>query len=153
MTLTFRPLPAGLPDLDQLPAAAVRHMRVDRPDSYPCRRCLRDAEPGERVVLLSYDPFVGVSPYSQPGPIYVHEKPCAPRAADLDRAPVQLTRRRLSVRSFNSRHLMLDAQVIDGAEVEQVAEAMLGRRNAAYLHVHNAAPGCFAVRIDPVVKG
>ena len=146
--LAFRPLPAALPDLDRLSSAVVRHAVVDRPDAYPCRRCLRDAEPGERVVLISYDPFTGDSPYRQPGPIYLHEQPCAPRDADLETAPGQLRRRQLSVRSFDARHLMLEAQVIDGAEVEQVAVAMLDRHDAAYLHVHNAAPGCFAVRID-----
>ena len=77
-TFAVRPLPAPLPSSPSLPADA-RTIVVDEPDSYPCRRCLRDAAPGETVVLLSYDPFVdgADTPYRQPGPIFVHAGPCA----------------------------------------------------------------------------
>jgi hypothetical protein len=38
-------------------------LTVDAPHSTPCRRCLTDAEPGERVLLVSHDPFDVDSPY------------------------------------------------------------------------------------------
>ena len=145
-TLIFHPLPAPVPGLDELPADAVRRVTVDVPNSYPCRRCLRDAEPGERVVLLSYNPFLGISPYSQPGPIYLHEAPCHP--GEIDAVPDQLTRRVLSVRAFTADHQMTDAVIAPGKELDDVALALFERPDVAYLHVHNAGPGCFAVRID-----
>lgn len=145
---TLTPLPAPLPALHPLPDGA-RRVRVDDAHGYPCRRCLRDAEPGETVVLLSYDPFLeSGSPYRQPGPIYVHDRPCAPDAAPDGALPDQLTRRLLSVRAFNAKALMRDATVTAGTELAQVASAMLADPKVAYLHVHNAGPGCFAVRID-----
>jgi hypothetical protein len=134
------PLPAPLtadPD-------AVRVL-AGEPNAFPCRRCLRDAEPGEALLLLGYDPFLGASPYAGRGPIYVHEHDCAPFAGEG--LPDQLTRRLLSVRAYDDRHMLVDAEVTEGAELEFVAERMLGGK-AAYLHVHNARPGCFAARID-----
>jgi hypothetical protein len=127
---------------------SARTVVVDEAHAYPCRRCLRDAEPGERVVLLSYDPFVADSatPYRQPGPIYVHEHPCAYEASD--RTPEQLARRVLSVRSFGSDDFMLGGAVIQGSELQETAGRLLADDAVAYLHVHNAGPGCFAVRID-----
>src|SRR3954451_1862361 len=131
-------LPAPLTD----DPAGVR-VTADAPGSYPCRRCLRDAEPGDQLLLLSYDPFLGAGPYAGPGPIYVHER-CEPFAGDG--LPEQLTRRLLSVRAYDERHMMVDADVVDGKDLGDAAQRLL--REASYLHVHNARPGCFAARID-----
>jgi len=133
------PLPAPLID----DPGAVR-VRADKPNAYPCRRCLQDADPGETMVLLSYDPFTGTSPYSGPGPIYVHERDCTP--FDGDGIPDQLTRRLLSVRAYDDDHMLVDADVIEGTTLSGTADRLL--REASYLHVHNARPGCFAARVD-----
>jgi len=146
--LHFRPLPAPLPDLDELPPGTVRRVIADQPDAYPCRRCLHDAEPGDELVLLSYDPFLGTSPYRHAGPIFVHVRDCAPDPQDLVRAPEQLLRRRLSLRGFDRDHNQIATAVIDGTEVERASSRMLADPAVAYLHVHNAAPGCFAVRVE-----
>jgi Protein of unknown function (DUF1203) len=139
MRMRVTPLPAPLTD----DPGAIR-VRVDKPNAYPCRRCLKDGEVGETMVLLSYDPFVGASPYSGPGPIYVHDRDCTP--FDGQEIPDQLTRRLLSVRAYDASHMLVDADVVEGAELEDAAQRLL--RDASYLHVHNARPGCFAARID-----
>ena len=135
------PLPAPLVDDPH----AVR-VTADAPNSYPCRRCLQDAAPGEALLLTSYDPFTGSSPYSGAGPIYVHAHDCERFAGDG--IPEQLTRRLLSVRAYDERHMLVDADVVDGAELEAVAQRLLAEDTATYVHVHNARPGCFAARID-----
>jgi Protein of unknown function (DUF1203) len=133
------PLPAPLePD-----PGAVR-VTADKPNDYPCRRCLRDAEVGEPLLLVGYDPFLGASPYSGRGPIYVHEHACTPFAGEG--LPEQLTRRLLSVRAYDERHMLVDADVVDGEQLEAAASRLLD--GAAYLHVHNARPGCFAARVE-----
>jgi hypothetical protein len=144
---TLNPLPARLPSLEPLPRGA-KTVVVDEAHSYPCRRCLRDAEPGEQVVLLSYDPFDDAtsSAYRQPGPIFVHAEPCAYEPSDT--LPDQLTRRLLSVRSFAADHAMQRGVVIQGVELRETVERLLADESVAYLHVHNAGPGCFATRID-----
>jgi hypothetical protein len=133
------PLPAPLTD----DPGAIR-VRVDKPNAYPCRRCLQDGEVGETMVLLSYDPFVGASPYSGPGPIYVHDRECS--LFEGKEIPDQLTRRLLSVRAYDGDHMLVDADVVQGDELGDAAQRLL--RQASYLHVHNARPGCFAARID-----
>jgi Protein of unknown function (DUF1203) len=133
------PLPAPLTD----DSAAIR-VRVDKPNAYPCRRCLQDAEVGETMLLLSYDPFVGASPYRGPGPIYVHDRECG--TFEGEGVPDQLTRRLLSVRAYDERHMLVDADVIEGTDLPATAQRLLN--GASYLHVHNARPGCFAARID-----
>jgi hypothetical protein len=42
--------------------------------------------------------------------------------------------------------MLVDADVIEGVELPATAQRLL--RDASYLHVHNARPGCFAARID-----
>jgi hypothetical protein len=99
------------------------------------------------MVLLGYDPFLGASPYAGRGPIYVHEHDCAPFTGDG--IPGQLTRRLLSVRAYDERHMLVGADVTEGEQLAGVAQRLLDGEDAAYLHVHNAKPGCFAARIDP----
>ena len=143
-SLVVRALPAPLPPF----APDARTVVVDEANAYPCRRCLRDAEPGEAVRLVSYDPFEddAASPYRQPGAIYVHAEPCSYEPTGT--LPGQLTRRVLSVRSFGADHMLRGGVVVQGAELEAVATLLLGDEDVAYLHVHNAGPGCFAARID-----
>ena len=43
---------------------------------------------------------------------------------------------------------MLDAEVAEGRDLESVVERLLGDDQVAYIHVHNAKPGCYSCRID-----
>lgn len=58
-------------------SGAVDHavIRVDSPTGYPCRHCLRFAQPGERVILFPYTSIPAGHPYSETGPIFVHAEP------------------------------------------------------------------------------
>src|SRR5688500_6885498 len=59
-------------------AGAPDHAVVtaDSPRGYPCRHCLRWAEPGERVILFPFAAIAPGRPYSESGPIFVHEDSC-----------------------------------------------------------------------------
>src|SRR3982750_346919 len=59
---------------------------VDSPSGYPCRHCLRWAEPGERVILFPFASLEPGRPYSESGPIFVHEEACA-RYSSTDQFP------------------------------------------------------------------
>jgi len=47
---------------------------ADSPEGYPCRHCLRFAKPGERLILFPYASIPAGHPYSETGPIFVHEQ-------------------------------------------------------------------------------
>lgn len=141
MDVIFR----GTTEIDT--SAAVR-VPVDAPNSAPCRRCLTDIEVGDTALLVSYDPFdPGVdTPYRTASPVFVHERRCTPYAGGD--VPEQQRRRLLSVRSFDPAGIMLDAEVVEGSRLETTLDRQFANERAAFVHVHNAKPGCFAVRVD-----
>jgi uncharacterized protein DUF1203 len=123
-----------------------RRVLVTEAGVAPCRRCLHDVEPGEEAILVSYDPFRVDSPYRGASPVFVHAEPC-PRYEGSD-VPAQQRRRLLSARSYDTDAMMLDADVVDGTELEPLLERLFKDPRASFVHVHNARPGCFAVRVD-----
>jgi hypothetical protein len=44
--------------------------------------------------------------------------------------------------------MMVDADVVDGSEVEPLIARLLADPRAAYVHAHYARRGCYAARID-----
>lgn len=143
-TFTLHALPAG--EVDTGAEGAHRQVAEDRE---PCRRCLRDATPGEPLVLASYDPFTVRSPYAGEGPVFVHADGCEP----FEPAPGALTEqvggRRLSVRAYDGDAMMTAATVLAGERLLDGIASLLGEPDVAFLHVHFAGPGCFAFRVDP----
>lgn len=123
-----------------------RRVLVTEAGVTPCRRCLHDVEPGEEAILVSHDPFRVDSPYRGASPVFVHAEPC-PRYEGSD-VPAQQRRRLLSARSYGTDAMMLDADVVDGTELEPLLERLFKDPRASFVHVHNARPGCFAVRVD-----
>jgi hypothetical protein len=141
----FAPL-FGLPEAELAKRAIVRHT-ADQSPGFPCRVSLRDAEPGETLLLLNYEHLAINSPYRSSHAIYVREY-AAEANVMVDEVPDVLRRRLLSLRAFDTHGMLLDADVADGQYIERLIEGMLELRGVAYLHVHNAKPGCFAARVD-----
>ena len=141
----FAPL-FGLSDAALAECNVVRRIADSKP-GFPCRVTLADAEPGEALLLLNYEHLPVASPYRSTHAIFVREGATA-AARYEDRVPGQLSRRLLSVRAFDDAGMMVEADVIDGAALDPLARDWLDRADVAYLHVHNARPGCFAARID-----
>ncbi len=141
----FQPL-FGLDD-HALAALGVIRQRVETKPGSPCRITLEDAEPGETVLLLNYEHQPADTPYRSRHAIFVRE--AATHAAKwMDQIPEVLSRRQISLRAFDAGGMMVDAQVLAGAELEPLIQAWLQRPQIAYLHAHNAAPGCYAARIE-----
>lgn len=119
---------------------------ADSVPGYPCRQCLRDAEIGEELILVSHDPFQNDSPYRSASPIFLHRTPCQP--ASTAELPLQLTRRQLSVRSFDDKEMMIDAKVIDGTNLAETLDVFFSKSSTARVHVHNAERGCWATDVE-----
>lgn len=137
------PEPLNLP-----PTSTLREYVVDKV-YFPCRRCLQDGIVGEKFHLLSYNPFApsaDSSPYKNDSPIFVHAHDCKPFSGS--EIQEQQLKRLLSVRAYDKNHMMQDKAVLQGTELAEKAKMMLADSKTEYLHVHNAAPGCFAVKIE-----
>ena len=140
---------SGLYGLDDAALAARNIVRctADSVPGFPCRVTLEDAAVGERLLLLNWEHLPVASPYRSSHAIFVREG--AMRAARYrDTVPLQLRRRLLSVRGFDSAGMMVAADVFEGEMLAVRIGEFFGDPSVAYLHVHNARPGCFAARVD-----
>lgn len=138
----------GLSDEELHQRGIDRHF-VTEANSSPCRVSLEDAEPGEELLLLGYAHLPENSPYRAHGPIFVRRQ--AVHAAQYTSTlPEMLRRRLLSVRAYDAAHRMVDADVVAGVEADGLIKKFFAQSEVAYLHVHFARRGCFAVRVDRV---
>jgi len=131
----------------ELASRDIVRRTVEENPGYPCRVSLRDAAVGETVLLLNYTHLDVASPYRSSHAIYVRQDADAAQLAP-DEIPEVLTRRLLSVRAFDASGMMVAAEVVEGRELASAIEQLFSDPRAAYLHAHNAKPGCFAARID-----
>ena len=145
----FAPLFA-MSDAELAARDVVRRVADKRP-GFPCRVSLRDAEPGETVLLLNYEHLAVASPYRSRHAIYVRENATEAHLA-VNEVPEVLLTRLLSVRAFDCDGMMVEADVVEGREIAAAIERLLDHVGADYLHIHNAKPGCFAARVDRVEK-
>jgi uncharacterized protein DUF1203 len=112
----------------------------------PCRISLTDAEPGDELILVNYEHHAVASPYRMRFAIYVRRGEETFDAVDA--VPEQLRKRMLAVRAFDGQGMMTGWELIDGTKLEQAIETLFANPRAAYLHIHFAAPGCYAARVE-----
>jgi Protein of unknown function (DUF1203) len=144
---TFRLIAIDPDTADKLRRRGGPTYVADENPGYPCRQCLRDAEVGEELVLVSHDPFDQGSPYRSASPIFLHLHACEPAAPSAE-VPSQLTGRQLSVRAFDHDAMMIDAAIIDGTDLAPNLDRLFGNENTDRIHIHNATRGCWAVTAE-----
>lgn len=135
-----------LSDAELAARGAVRRVADDRTPSYPCRVSLTDARPGDELLLVNHEHHPVDSPYRMRFAVYVRRG--EERFDAVDRVPEQLRLRTLAVRAFDTDAMMVGWELIEGGQLEAAIEHLLADPRAAYLHVHFAAPGCYAARVD-----
>ena len=119
---------------------------VDAPASYPCRHCLRWAQPGEQVILFPYASIPAGRPYAESGPIFVHAEPCA-RYAATDKYPADLRSGRV-IRAYNAQHDMIAAEAVASGAPETVIEKLLANPETEFLQARSADRGCYTFTIE-----
>lgn len=125
---------------------AIRYVADSMP-GFPDRVELRDAEPGETLLLVNYEHQPAATPYRASHAIFVREG--ATRAAEfVDEVPDLLRRRPISLRAFDARHMMVDADLVDGRELGNAIETLFANGSIAYLQAHLAKRGCYAARVE-----
>ena len=140
----FEPLFA-LSDSELTKARAAR-MIVDEKPGYPCRVSLADAEIGENVILVNFEHQSAESPYKSTHAIFVRQN-VEQAFPTVGMVPESLVTRLISIRAFDDKHYMIEADVVDGSRLNESIPTMLQDRRIAYLHLHNAKRGCFAARV------
>ena len=141
---TFEPL-FDLPDAKLAEIGAMRVVADESP-GYPCRVSLEDAKVGEELLLLPFSHLPENSPYRSVGPIFVR-RGAKSRTLAPGETPEYVTSRLMSVRAYDANHRMVGAAVCEGTGVATEIEKQFRREKVAYLHLHNAKPGCFSCAV------
>jgi hypothetical protein len=143
--------------IDALPATLLDEVRSGayaRPvESFtsaggdPLRCCLRDARPGEELVLFGYEPPLPHSPYREVGAVIAHAAPCAgpPRSGEY---PAGWRGRPQVLRAYDRRGRIHDAtRTHDGGAPEAVIAEILADPGVERIHSRNIAWGCYMFAI------
>ena len=120
-------------------------IKVDSATGYPCRHCLRWAQPGERVILFPYASIPPGHPYSETGPIFVHAERCE-RYGATGEYPVDFRNARV-FRAYDANYNMIDAEVANGNDPEAVIEKLLQNPKTEFVDARSVTRGCFTFRI------
>lgn len=131
---------------DELAVHAARRVIAEESPGYPCRISLRDALVGEALILTNYTHHDHNTPYRASHAVFVIENVQPARPA-VNHVPEVLRRRLLSVRGFSIEQDMIDADVVDGPELETAVTQFFSNPAIEFIHVHNAKQGCYAARI------
>jgi hypothetical protein len=134
---------------EELARHGARRIVVDHAPGYPDRIAVRDAEPGESVLLVNYTHQPADTPFRASYAIYVREG--AEAAYDqVDAVPEAMRRRTISLRGFDADHMLVDAALADGKALAGSVAELFADPRIAYIQAHYAAPGCYAARIDRI---
>jgi hypothetical protein len=136
----------GLGD-EELSLRGVKRYVADHKPGFPDRIEMRDAEVGERLLLLNHICQPADTPYRASHAIFVREG--AENTYDrVDEVPDVMRTRLLSMRAYDALGMMLDADVVNGRQIEDVITRFFLSSQIAYIHAHNAKRGCYSGRID-----
>lgn len=136
----------GMSDADLARNGVVRY-RVDSFPGFPDRVGMRDMEPGEAALLLNFEHLPVDSPYRSRHAIFVCEGAEA-RFEVVNAVPDVMKRRMLSLRGFDARGFLLDADLVDGESAEHLIGRLFENPAVDYIHAHYAKRGCFSGLIE-----
>ncbi|NJM30942.1 MAG: DUF1203 domain-containing protein [Rhizobiales bacterium] len=61
-----------------------------------------------------------------------------------------MARRTLSLRGFDAKHMMIEADLTEGSDAAALIEAFFANPHVAYIHAHYARRGCYAALIERI---
>ena len=129
---------------------ALRRVVAGPHTGFPCRHCLRLAEPDETMLLGSYALPRPQGIYWTPSPIFLHAEACLRFAADDTLAPTVAANPLVSVRAYDTDDSCLYdlGHVCAGAEVDGPLRRALDDPRTAFVNIHTAKPGCWLARVE-----
>ena len=134
---------------EELEREGVKRYVADKRPGFPDRIEMRDADIGQRLLLLNHVCQPADTPYRATHAIFIREG--AEETYDrIDEVPEVMRIRLLSLRAYDLSDMMVDADVVDGREIETIIGRLFGNTQVAYIHAHNAKRGCYSGRIERV---
>ncbi|BCJ40085.1 hypothetical protein GCM10010168_29430 [Actinoplanes ianthinogenes] len=146
-------------EVHAIPAAALEQARADAAGTAgpgfartvadggePLRCCLRDARPGEELLLFTYEPPLPASPYREVGAVFAHAARCAgPDPAGAGGVHPAAWRGRPQVlRAYDERGWIHPAtRVHDGSDPDRALAEVFADPAVVQVHSRNVAYGCF----------
>jgi hypothetical protein len=125
----------------------VIRMIVDQCPGFPDRVEMREGQVGEAFLLVNHASQPAPTPYRATHAIFVREG--AAEAYDaVNEIPDVLRCRLLSLRAFDDKGMMLDADVVPGADIEPLIAKFFANPDVKNIHVHNAKRGCYSGLIE-----
>lgn len=135
-----------LSDAELAEQRACRQIVTANPGT-PCRVSMQDAEIGEAVILFNYEHQPEDSPYKASHAVFIREN-AEQACLAVNEVPEVIRSRIMSLRYFDKNHMMLDADVVSGDAVAKELSKAFEKDEIAYVHLHNAKPGCFAASVN-----
>jgi hypothetical protein len=135
----------GMSDAE-LAKRGVKRYVADKKPGFPCRIEMRDAKPGETLLLLNHVCQPADTPYRASHAIFVREG-AAQTFDKVDELPEVMRARLLSLRAYDADGMMVDADIAEGEDIEPLIERLFSNPLVSYIHAHNARRGCYSGRI------
>ena len=136
----------GAPDAALKAAGAIRYVATTE-SQFPDRIEMRDAAPGETVLLVNYEHQPAETPYRARHAIFVREGAVAAFDA-IGEIPPAMQTRMLSLRAFDDAGMITGFALAAGEDVAPAITGLLKNPASAYIQAHYAGPGCYAGRIE-----
>jgi hypothetical protein len=130
----------------------VRKIIATPAGGFPCRHCLSLGQPGETMLLGSYNLPRPRGIYWTPSPIFVHAEACERFEAENEMAPIVRASSLVSVRAYDKADQCLyDLGVVcTGEEAQAPLTRALDDARTAFVNIHTARPGCLLSRVQRV---
>lgn len=121
------------------------HRRIVDGPGFPCRHCLQLGEPGEAMLLGSWDLPRPGGVYWTPSPIFLHARDCPRFEAANTIPPTVLANGIVSVRSYDAGEMCLYdlGHVCEGRDVAAPLLRALADPRTRFVNIHTARPGCW----------
>lgn len=136
-------------DEETLNSIGAQLLTVYEKPGFPCRVSLVDAEIGERVLAMNFEHHNVNSFYKASDPVFIRmhakENQLAP-----NEIPLMLIHRTLSLRIYDKNAMMIAAQITIGTELKEAIQQIFSNKEASYIQVHNAGPGCYNCQINRI---
>ncbi len=133
----------------ELAVHGVRRMIADACPGFPDRIEMREARPGESLLLLNHFSQPAPSPYRASHAIFVREG-AQERYVGENEIPEVMQTRMLSLRAFDALGMMVDAALAQGDALVPTITRLLEDPAVFCIHAHNATRGCYAGKIGRV---